>query len=359
MTIINKLTPLLKAFINSPTETSPAAIGLMLREIMSSHATTNQITAFLVALKLSGLDCNPEVVAECAHVLRSCSLHVDISSLKSRGIRTVDIVGTGGDGHDTFNVSTTAGLVAAGAGCYVAKHGNRASSSSCGSADILEALDIPIASISPVSVASLISSTNFCFLFAQRYHPAMKHVAKERKELGVPTIFNLLGPLSNPVKTDGAVIGVFKKELGMLVAESLKLMGVERAIVVCGEEGLDEVSPAGPSYVWSLENSSITSSTINPIDDFGISKLHPLSSVRGGDKVHNAEILRSLLQNELPRDHPILDYVLMNAAVVCVVSGIAKDWKEGVEVARKSIESGSAWKVLQQFRQEVIKSQNH
>nr|KAJ3420635.1 anthranilate phosphoribosyltransferase [Polyrhizophydium stewartii] len=259
----------------------------------------------------------------------------------------VDIVGTGGDGQNTFNVSTAASIVAAGAGAKVAKHGNRASSSTSGSADVLEALDCNLSAVSPAAVNEILHESNFCFLFAQVFHPAMKNVAGPRKELGVRTIFNLLGPMTNPAHPTRMVVGVFSRDLGHAMAEALHLSGVKSGWVVHGCVGLDEISPEGNTLVWQFDESgNITERTISPSADFGLPE-HPLRDVVGGDAVENASTMRQLLSGEL--SGPILDFVLLNAAALLHVSGLAADLPAGVALARQSIASGAAKKQLELF----------
>ncbi|TPX43627.1 anthranilate phosphoribosyltransferase [Synchytrium endobioticum] len=279
----------------------------------------------------------------------------------------VDVVGTGGDGTDTFNVSTATAIVCAAAGCKVAKHGNRAASSKCGSADILEELGASLLSITPESVEKLVSSHSsgggFCFLFAQAFHPAMKKVGGPRREMGFRTIFNLLGPLSNPARPKRCVVGVASHGFGRPMAEALSLTGVARAWVVNGSidgtdtGGLDELSPAGPTHIWSLNNGIINEFTVTP-SDFGLA-FHALSSVVGGDRTYNASIMRDLLDGRLEQGNPILDFVLLNSAALLYVDGKAEDYKQGVELAKTCIVEGRAKEALKLFVQgtEVLKEQ--
>ncbi|KAI9027893.1 anthranilate phosphoribosyltransferase [Hyaloraphidium curvatum] len=317
------------------------------RHILDNTATPAQAAAFLVGLKLHGRDHDPRVVAACATVMRDHALQIPFDAAADADIldSLVDIVGTGGDGHNTFNVSTASSLVAAGAGCVVAKHGNRAASSSSGSADVLESLGCQLTNILPDNVPAILRRCRFAFLFAQTYHPAMKHVAPIRREIGIPTIFNLLGPLTNPAKPRRVVVGVHSKALGPLMAESLLLLGVERGMVVHGTEGLDEISPERDTLVWLMEDGKIKEMTLSPAD-FGLSS-HPLASVSGGSPAENAETMRALLSNKL--EGPIRDFVLMNSAALLFVSGKAPSLPEAVDLARRSIEGGAALKVLEEF----------
>ncbi|KAJ3331988.1 anthranilate phosphoribosyltransferase, partial [Gonapodya sp. JEL0774] len=218
--------------------------------------------------------------------------------------------------------------------------------SQSGSADTLESLGARLTSITPSHVPTLLRTTSFCFLFAQTFHPAMRHVAATRKEIGVRTVFNMLGPLTNPAGPRRVVVGVHSRELGGVMIEALKLSGVERGMVVCGEEGLDEISPEHPTFTWTLDSAgTITTSTITP-SSFGL-PTHPLSSMKGGPPAANAATMKRLLANE--ERGPLMDWVLMNAAAVLVVAGKAEGFVEGVEMARRSIESGAAKSVLERF----------
>ncbi|KAK9711894.1 anthranilate phosphoribosyltransferase [Basidiobolus ranarum] len=312
---------------------------------MEQKATPTQMAAYLVSLRLQQLDRRPEIVAACAIVMRDHALYVDFSVHPHLTSSVIDIVGTGGDGHNTFNVSNSAAIIAAGAGCKVAKHGNRASSSSSGSADLLESLSCVLSNVTPARVPEILNSSNICFLFSQIYHPAMKHVSAARKEIGVPTIFNILGSLSNPAIPARMVLGVHSHYLGQLIAESSKLMGIERAFVVSGFEGLDEISPELDTYLWELTNGEITERKISP-EDFGLSR-HSLSLVAGGDSVYNAKILNDILNNNY--EGPILDFILINTSALLVLDEKASDFKEGVALAREAIRSGKAKEALNAF----------
>ncbi|KAI9489124.1 anthranilate phosphoribosyltransferase [Zychaea mexicana] len=324
---------------------------------MQGSATRSQISAFLVGLRLQGKDSDPAVVAACAKAMQSHARLIPYDHHKHLEGNVIDIVGTGGDGHDTYNVSTTASIVAAGAGAKVAKHGNRAATSKSGSADIMEAHGCHISKVEPSQVPGILDDTNFCFLFSQIYHPAMKHVASLRKEIGLPTVFNLLGPMSNPARPSRVVVGVHSPQIGSLMANALKLTGIREILVVCGAEKLDEISPANESNFWRVrDGGEVTVGVLHPTHDFGL-KTHPLEEVKGGDGHCNAQILKRLLNNELPEDDPILDFVLLNASALLVVAGIATDFKDGVAKARESIKSGSAKKVLEAFRDKTQQEQ--
>ncbi|KAF9428072.1 anthranilate phosphoribosyltransferase [Podila epigama] len=343
---------ILKKLILAPDTFTKDDATIATKEIMEGKATHAQIGAYLVGLKLNRLDADPAIVAACAIEMSNHSLPIPFDGYEDLQSELVDIVGTGGDGHDTFNVSTTAAIVAAGAGCKVAKHGNRAASSACGSADILERAGCLIGAIHPKMVAPLLKEHGFCFLFAQTYHPAMKNTSGPRREIGVPSIFNLMGPLSNPAKPRRVVVGVHSRSLGNLMIESLKLMGLRAGMVVCGANGLDEISPEGETHVWKLVDGEIVEEDISPAQ-FGLPS-HPLSAVKGGGPDENAKILEELLSNKYKSPgHPILDFVLLNAAALLVVAGKANNFEEAVVLARESVESGKAYDVLSGFRNDA------
>lgn len=302
--------------------------------IMSGEATPAQVGAFLAALRVRGE--TAEVVASCAKVMQAHAEPVHAPGC-------IDICGTGGDGIDTFNVSTAAGFVVAAAGGRVAKHGNRAMSSKCGSADVLEALGARI-DLGGEQVAHVIEACGFGFLFAQRFHPAMKHVAGPRRELGVRTVFNMLGPLTNPASPVGQLAGVGAAHLGQLMAHAFALRGMPRAVVVHSADGLDEVSPSAPTRAWFVERGTVTEGELAP----GMLGLpaHPLTAVAGGTPAENASTMREVLAG---REGPVMDYVLANAAVACYVANLAPTPAAGVDVAREAIASGKAAALLDRY----------
>jgi anthranilate phosphoribosyltransferase len=255
----------------------------------------------------------------------------------------IDVCGTGGDGIDTFNVSTAAGLVAAGAGARVAKHGNRAASSKCGSADLLEALGANL-QLGGAQVAQVIDGCGFAFLFAQRFHPAMRHVGGPRREIGIRTAFNLLGPLSNPAKPKRQLVGVGARALGPLVAQALALRGMERAIVVHSADGLDEISPAGMTHAWVVGEGAVAERELRPAD-FDLPE-HPLDRVRGGSPEANAGTLQAVLDGA---EGPMTDFVVMNTSAALFAAGLAADFPTGTHMAREAIASGRAREVLDRY----------
>ncbi|GAA6053946.1 hypothetical protein JCM3770_004635 [Rhodotorula araucariae] len=309
-------------------------------------AHPSQVGAFLAALRLTGKDGEPSVVAAVAKVMQQHALQVDVGTYGDGPV--CDIVGTGGDGHNTFNVSTTAAIVAAGAGLRVYKHGNKAATSSSGSADILLSLGCPVTTLPPSSLGTIAAASPFLFLFAPLYHPSMVRVAPIRKQLAFPTVFNALGPLINPAQPRAMIVGVHSPYLGPIFAEALRITGVESAWVVCGAEGLDEISPAGDTHVWDLKDGSITERTLHP-SDFGLAAT-PLSTVAGGTPLENSLTLLALLDGQLAESDPIATFVVLNAAALLVVAGKATDARDGVARARESIRSGAAKRALEAFR---------
>ncbi|KAL6303164.1 anthranilate phosphoribosyltransferase TrpD [Sparassis latifolia] len=341
--------PLLAKLIKTPEYFDPDDLRLALEHVFTPDAVQPvQIGSFLTALHIERVERRPDCLAAAADVLRSRALKATIEGTETDFV--VDIVGTGGDGHNTFNVSTTAAVVAAGAGARVIKHGSRASTSSSGSADLLQSLDclfIPPSADTPVPIPRI----PFTFILAPHYHPAMAMIAPYRKALPHRTMFNVLGPLINPARPRGMVLGVAEPELGQPFAQSLRSGGVERALVVCGAEGLDEISCAGETHAWELADGRITERTLHP-EQFGLA-VHPLAAVAGGTPAENAETFRLLLtsgENIPERLTPVLHFVLLNAAALLVVAGLAENYKDGVEKAMKSITSGAAWKALETFR---------
>jgi anthranilate phosphoribosyltransferase len=252
----------------------------------------------------------------------------------------VDLCGTGADGSGTFNVSTLAAFVVAGAGVPVAKHGNRALSSRSGAADVLGALGIKI-DLTPEDISRCIKEAGIGFMFAPAHHPAMKHVGPTRVELGTRTIFNLLGPLSNPAGVKRQMVGVFSRQWVEPLAQVLKNLGAERAYVVHGSDGLDEITTSGPTYVASLENGAVKTFEITP-ESVGLTRVKP-DALKGGDADTNAEALKDVLRGE---KNPFREVAVLNAAAALVVAGVAGDLKAGVAAAQKSIDSGEAVKRL-------------
>lgn len=313
--------------------------GAAVRQIMSGEGGPALTAAFLTALRWDR--CTPAIVASVARSMRSYALKCEPKL--SRDDVLVDVVGTGGDGFDTFNVSTAASLVVAASGAKVLKHGNRSNSSKCGSADILEALGANIR-VDGDQACRVMSKCGFCFLFAQTFHPSMRFVAPVRRSLGVRTVFNILGPLTNPARPTCQMSGVFDKSLGPVYASVFKDAGMTRAMVVHSFEGLDELSPAGPSYAWILDKGKITERTVAP-EDFGLPR-HALSKVEGSGPERNKRVLREILEG---KEGPCTDFVVLNAAASIWVAGLAPDFKAAAKLAQDTIRSKKAAFVLDEY----------
>jgi anthranilate phosphoribosyltransferase len=317
----------------------------VMNTIMSGEATPGQIGGFLVALRLKGE--TADEIAGCAEAMRA---HV----LAVHPTRTdlVDVVGTGGDGANTFNISTTSAIVAAAAGAAVAKHGNRAASSASGSADVLEALGFRL-DLSPEHIARSIDELGFGFMFAQAHHPAMKHAAPVRRELATRTVFNILGPLTNPAGARAGIFGVATAGLMRTYAEALVKLGTRRAYVVHGFAGIDELSPSGPNDVCEVVDGEIHERVVDPLE-LGLEPCSP-ESLAGGSPADNAGTARAILGGSETGGK--LQAVLLNAGGAIAAAGHATDLREGIAVAREAIASGAAAERLDQliaFSQEPV-----
>lgn len=325
---------------NSLTEAEAASV---LEEIMSGNSSEVQTGAFLVALRTKG-ETVDEIVG-LAKTMRRFSVKVDTGDTL-----IVDTCGTGGDKSHTFNISTTAAFVVAGAGTSVAKHGNRSATSQCGSADVLEALGANL-NISAGKVASCIQKVGIGFMFAPLHHQAMKHVVPVRKELGVRTIFNFLGPLTNPAGAVFQLIGVSNRDYVDLIARALKMLGCKHGLVVHGEDGLDEISISGPSYAAEVyaDSDEIRTYAIEP-EKLGVNETDDNSMLKGGTAEENAAILKNILAGE---EGPRRDIVLINAAAALYVCGVAATLEDGLQLAWQSIDSGAAKQKLKQFISET------
>jgi anthranilate phosphoribosyltransferase len=300
-------------------------------EIMVGDATDSQIAAFIVALRTKGE--SADEMAGMVDAMMSAAVTVDLDDV-------VDIVGTGGDGYGTFNISTTAAFIAAGAGVKVAKHGNRAASSKTGSADLLEHLGFDL-DLTPGQVVEMVDETGFGFFFAPRFHPAMRHAVPVRRELGVRTVFNFLGPLCNPASARMSV-GVSDPRMARLMIDVLAARGVDRGFVFFGEEGLDELSVSGPSRIYRLVDGEITEAEFTP-EDFGIPRA-PIADLRGGGPDENAAITKAILAGT---QGPPADAAVINAAPALVLAGKADGFVDAVELAYESIRSGAAGAALE------------
>lgn len=332
--------PMLAKVVNRQDLTQEEARRVM-EFIMSGEATPAQIGAFITALRMKGE--TVEEIAGCALAMRNLAAPFEVRgkavAVESDGLNQaeeliVDTCGTGGDQGQTFNISTAVAFVAAAAGFTVAKHGNRAVSSRCGSADVLERLGVSL-KLTPAQVKRCMDEVGIGFLFAPAFHLAMKHAAGPRRELGLRTIFNLLGPLANPAHANVQVLGVYDPSLTEKMARVLGQLGLKRAMVVHGHGTLDELSLTGPSQVSEWTGHEVKTYTVSPAD-FGLSPAQ-VEDLHGGDADQNAAILKSVFAGE---PGPKLDAVLMNAAAVLVVSGLEKDFKAGVEHARELIRAG-------------------
>jgi len=308
----------------------------VMSEIMRGEATPAQIGGFLVALRSKGE--TVDEIAGCAEAMRAHVLPVHPTRED-----LVDTAGTGGDGAETLNISTAAALVAAAAGAAVAKHGNRAVSSACGSADVLEALGFRL-ELPPERIARSIDELGFGFMFAPLHHPAMRHAAAVRRELATRTVFNVLGPLTNPAGARAQVVGVYSPGLVRRIAEVLALLGARRAFVVHGAYGIDELSPAGPNLVCEVRDGEVTERTLDPLD-LGIERCTP-DELRGGGAEQNAAALRGVLGGA---DGGARSAVLLNAAGAIAAAGHAEDLREGLELARRAVDSGAALERLDEL----------
>jgi anthranilate phosphoribosyltransferase len=296
--------------------------------MMSGEATPSQMGGLLMALRVRGE--TVEEITGAVAAMRAKMLPVEAPP------NAIDVVGTGGDASGSYNVSTCAAFIVAGAGVPVAKHGNRALSSRSGAADVLAALGVRI-DLAPEQISRCVNEAGIGFMFAPSHHPAMKHVGPTRVELGTRTIFNLLGPLSNPAGVKRQMVGVFSRQWVEPLAHVLKNLGSERAYVVHGSDGLDEITTSGPSVIASLENGTVSTFEISP-EDVGLKRSKP-EALRGGDAEENASALKAVLEG---KPSPYHDIAVFNAAAALVVAGLAKDLKNGVALAQKSIESGEA-----------------
>lgn len=305
-------------------------------EIMSGEATPAQIASYITALRIRGE--TPEVIAGSAAGMRE-----KFTAVRAPAGIVVDTCGTGGDGAHTFNISTCAAFVATGAGVTVAKHGNRSVSSKCGSADVLTALGVKV-DATPEVMAGCLKDIGIAFLFAAALHPAMKHGIGPRREIGIRTIFNILGPLSNPAGAQYGILGVYDRELTATLAEAAAELGAKRLFVVHGLDGLDEITTTTATRIAEVNNGRVTSYEIKP-GDFGIPTANKQDLV-GGEAVENAGIVRKVLSGE---KGPRRDIVLLNAAAAIVAGGKAKDFKEGIAAAARSIDSGAASQKLEQL----------
>ena len=310
----------------------------VMNEIMSGETSQTQNAAFLAALSTKSAKAETsDEIAGCAAAMRDHAMKV------TTNLPIFEIVGTGGDGAGSFNISTTSALVAAAGGMKVAKHGNRAASSKCGTADCLEALGVNIDQ-SPARCEELLREAGMCFFFAQKYHTSMKYVGAIRKELGFRTVFNILGPLTNPGSPKMQLLGVYDEYLVEPLAQVLISLGVERGMVVYGQDKLDEISASAPTRVCEFKDGWFKSYTVSP-EDFGLTRCQK-SDLVGGTPAENAAITRAILAGE---KGPKRDAVLLNAGAALYIGGKAETWKDGLALAASLIDSGKAAETLEKL----------
>ncbi len=311
------------------------AMQNLMQQVMAGELTPAQIAGVLVALRIKGE--TVDEIAAAASVMRSLSTKVNIQEVS----HLVDTCGTGGDGIQTFNISTVSAFVAAAAGAKVAKHGGRSVSSTCGSADVLEALGVNV-NLTPEQVANTVNQVGLGFMFAPNHHSAMKHAAPVRRELGIRTLFNLLGPLTNPASAKRQVMGVFSRDLTGKLAHVLKQLGSEHVMVVCGADGMDEISFTGDSHIAELKEGKVLEYTVNPTQ-FGLN-LHELNSIRVNDAQESKQMILDLLAG---KTGPARDIVLLNAGAAIYVAGISPTLAAGIHTAAEMLDSGKALQKMQ------------
>ncbi len=331
----------IKKLVEGQDLTKTEAVSVM-DEIMTGEASDAQIACFLTALRLKGE--TVEEITGLAMVMRQKAIRVECQA-KS----VVDTCGTGGDARGTFNISTISALVASGAGVSVAKHGNRSVSSQCGSADLLKELGVQL-EVPPHVVARCIDEIGIGFLYAPTLHKAMKHAIGPRREMGIRTVFNILGPLTNPAQATAQVLGVYAAELTQPIAQVLQSLGCRRAYVIHGEDGLDEITTTSRTRVSELKDGEILNYYLQP-QDFGIA-IAELNQLRGGDPKENMRLALDILKGERG---PRRDIVLLNAAAAIAVAGRASDIEGGLELAAESLDSGTAFEKLERLRAETNK----
>jgi len=307
----------------------------VMHQVMSGELSPAQISGLLIALRIKGE--SVDEIAAAASVMRELSTKVQVQ--ESRHL--IDTCGTGGDGIQTFNVSTTSAFIAAAAGAKVAKHGGRSVSSVCGSADVLECLGVNV-NQTPEQVANCINKIGLGFMFAPNHHSAMKHAAPVRRELGIRTMFNLLGPLTNPAHAKNQLLGVFSASLTGKLAHVLKQLGSEHVMVVCGADGMDEISFTGDTYVAELKNGSVQEYTVNP-KQFGMA-LHDLASIKVSDAQQSKAMLLDVLSGKTGAAR---DIVLLNAGAAIYVAGLTPSLQDGIISAAEMLDSGKALQKLQ------------
>lgn len=309
----------------------------VMRQIMSGDATPTQIGAAAIALRMKGE--TKDEIAGLAEVMRNFSKHIENGK---QGL--LDTCGTGGSGISKFNISTASSLIAAAAGISVAKHGNRAMSGKSGSADVLEALGVNI-NITPEQAKECLDEVGICFMFAQLYHPSLKYAAAPRKEIGTRTIFNMLGPLTNPANADRQLLGLYDSSKTEVIAEVLRELGIVRALVVSSDDGLDEISISAPTKVSELKDGKVTTYSITP-EELGLTR-YPLDELYGGEPAVNAQIIKEIFAGK--RKDGYREIVLANAGACIYLGGLADSHRAGVQMAAEIIDSGKAAQKLTQL----------
>ncbi|MBH52549.1 MAG: anthranilate phosphoribosyltransferase [Chloroflexi bacterium] len=307
----------------------------VMNEIMNGDTTPAQIASFITALRMKGE--SVEEVVGMATAMRQHSIKINISGT------LVDTCGTGGDGSNTFNISTASSVAASAAGLKIAKHGNRSASSICGSADVLEECGVKI-DMSPSDVAYSIEKIGIGFMFAPIFHPAMKHAGPPRREIGIRTIFNILGPLTNPANAQIQILGIARKELGFLMAETLRRLKTHKSFIVHGEDGIDEFTLSGQTYIWEISDDTILEHSISP-EDVGLTR-SPLSNLKGGSIKENKQMLESVLDGT---PGSLQDSIAFNTGAAIYLSGNAKTFKDGVNQAKEILTSGLGRKKLEEW----------
>lgn len=313
----------------------------VMEEIMSGVATPSQLGAFLTALRLRPCGETVEELAGLARVMREKAVQVNLDERVAA--QAIDTCGTGGDGAGTFNVSTATGILAAAAGAHVAKHGNRSATSRCGSADVLEALGARI-DLGPEQVALCVKEVGFGFMYAPAYHPAMKHVGPTRREIGIRTVFNILGPLTNPAHTPFQVLGVADASLMRKMGEVLLHLGCQHALIIHGEDGIDECSLSAPTRICEVRSGQeLREYTITP-EDVGLTTSSDKQPFQGGDPAYNATLLRDLLSGD--SDGPAVDMLCLNTGAALLANELADSLADGVKLARATLREGKARRKL-------------
>ena len=321
---------------------SEGEAAAVMEEIMTGVATQAQMGAFLTALRLRPGGETVQEIAGLARVMREKAVQVHLE--ENIATRALDTCGTGGDGAGTFNVSTGAGILAAAAGAAVAKHGNRSATSRCGSADVLEALGVRI-ELGPEQVAQCVQEVGFGFMFAPTYHPAMKHVGPTRREIGIRTVFNILGPLTNPAHTRYQVLGVADGSLLSKMGEVLLHLGCEHALIIHGEDGIDEVSLSAPTRICEVRRGEeLREYTITP-EEVGLTSVTDHRSFQGGDPVYNARMLKDLLDGQV--DSPAADMLCLNTGAALLVNERVTSLADGVKLARATLRERKAGRKLE------------